>query len=98
MSSLFENAFALPGQGGPQVPTARPTQNTDPCDFQALGSQGKNGLGRGWRIQPAVCGGARAGNGGATSGLLKDEKGGKRGQISQSGKLMVCWLFNPLMR
>lgn len=51
MSSLFKNVFALPKQGRPPVPTTRPTQNTDPCDFQTLVERWKNGLGRNQRLK-----------------------------------------------
>jgi hypothetical protein len=35
-ASLWKNAFAFPSQGRPPVPSARPTQNADLCDWQAL--------------------------------------------------------------
>jgi hypothetical protein len=35
-ASLFENAFALPGQGRAPVPTARPAQGSDEGFIEAL--------------------------------------------------------------
>jgi hypothetical protein len=46
-ASLWKNAFALPSQGRPPVPTARATQNPDRSSGQALVGHRKNGLGRG---------------------------------------------------
>jgi hypothetical protein len=51
MSSLRKNAFALPSQGCPPVPSARATQNADRGEGQALVYNRKNGLGRGWRMK-----------------------------------------------
>jgi hypothetical protein len=51
----MQEALALSAQGSAPVSVSRPTQNPYPT-YRATMGQGKNGLGRGWRIKAATLG------------------------------------------